>query len=104
MNKRYFKRLLLAATALVFAVSVRAEVRLPNLFSSHMVLQRDTPVEIGDGPTKENPSKFYLQTKKSKQKPMHKDVGRPNCQLALPGAHILSWSKAKQTPLPWTIF
>ena len=46
MNKRYFKRLLLAATALVFAVSVRAEVRLPNLFSSHMVLQRDTPVEI----------------------------------------------------------
>lgn len=46
MNKRYFKRLLLAATALVFAVSVRAEVRLPHLFSSHMVLQRDTPVAI----------------------------------------------------------
>ena len=46
MNRRYFNRLLLATAALIWAASVRAEVRLPHLFSSHMVLQRDVPVEI----------------------------------------------------------
>jgi hypothetical protein len=38
--------ILVLALALVFVTSAQAEVRLPKIFGSHMVLQQDQPVTI----------------------------------------------------------
>ena len=46
MNNRYLNRLFLILAGLTVSTTVWAEIRLPNLFSNHMVLQRECPIEI----------------------------------------------------------
>lgn len=44
--RRFYLRLFLLTTSALAPWTGRAQVRLPNLFSDHMVLQRDTPLHI----------------------------------------------------------
>lgn len=46
INNSFQRLFCLAVFVLGFSVSIRAEVRLPKVFSDHMVLQRDKPIQI----------------------------------------------------------
>lgn len=44
------------------------ELKLAGIFSDHMVLQRERPVPVRDGPTKAESSRFGLRAKLSRQR------------------------------------